>query len=167
MEGQELYSGGIQSHCGNTKDWPLFIDLLPLRKRENVIRIGLEGGRTDWRAQKMFKEYDEDLGCRWIKEKQRWGIFTKDKKGKEYLVFIVQNKDGSYRNIDRRDLISIVRADLFRRAKADTILKEIEAHNQNLEDSRKKQLSNDVQAIARERWRHTFEHPVVNVPMTL
>lgn len=126
-----------------------------------MIKTGLEGGRTDWRAQKMLSNYDEALVAKWIKEKQRWGIFTKDRKGKEYLVFIVSNRDGTYRNLDRRDLKSIVKADLSRKARSYSLWKEIEAHNEGLEASQLKQLREDAMAISRERWRHTVGHPQI------
>ncbi|KKN73614.1 hypothetical protein LCGC14_0399300 [marine sediment metagenome] len=128
---------------------------------------GQKGLYKNWRAQKMLQSYDKDLVVRWLYDKHRWSIWTKDRKGKEYLICVVENLDGSYRNIDRRDLISLIRADLYRRTRADTLLKEIETHNATLEESKRKKLSDDVRAISRERWRYTFGHPVVNVPFNL
>ncbi len=122
------------------------------------IKVGLIGNMKDRRANEMLQKYDKALVAKWIREKQRWGIFTKDRKGKEYLVFIVQNKDGSYRNIDRRDLISIVRADFYRRTKEKTLLKEIEAYNEDLTDRKVKQLRTDMEAISKENWKHIFCH---------
>ena len=128
---------------------------------------GQKGIYKDWRAQKMLQEYDKDLAVQYLYDKHRWGIFTKDRRGKEYLIFIVSNKDGTYRNIDRRDLRTTIRADLYRRDRADTIVDEIEAHNTNLETSKRKKLSDDVKAISRERWRWVFEHPQIQAGIDL
>lgn len=127
----------------------------------------VEYDRTDWRVEKMLREYDKALVAKWLWQKKRWGIFTKDRKGKTYLLYVVKNLDGSYRNVDRRDLITIAEVDLTRKRRAEDLIEEIEAHNEGLEVSKRRKLTDDVIAISKERWRYVFGHPVVNVPLNL
>ena len=113
------------------------------------------------RYTKLLQEYDKDLIAKWQWKIERWGIYTFDKKGNEYLVCIVQTPEGGFRNINRADLRTIAEADLYRKERTYKVIEEIERNNRGLEESRVKSLRSDVEAISKERWRFTVGHPVV------
>lgn len=115
------------------------------------------------RRTKLLQTYDANLTARWVWQKERWGVFTKDQKGKEYLVFIVENPNGTFRDIDQRSLLAIKKADLYRRERTDTILKEVEDNNSAVEAAKLKKLRNDVEAISKERWRWTMSNKLIPV----
>jgi hypothetical protein len=47
---------------------------------------------------------------KWNAKVDRWEIWGRTPYGKEYIVMIVQNNDGSYRNLDARTVLSLKRA---------------------------------------------------------
>ncbi len=115
------------------------------------------------RYTKLVQEYDKDLYVKWIWEKERWGIFSKGKAGKEYLIFTAETPEGGYRNIDRRDIITIAEADLQTRNENFSLANDILGQNEAHEEQQYKQLSDNVRAISKERWRNVMENPVVGV----
>lgn len=115
---------------------------------------------------KIFHNYDKDLVVFWIPSKKRYSIWTRDKKGRAYMLYIcVDKKTGAYREPNRKDLEFIYKMDMYRKDKSYSILKEIEKHNRRIEQEQKKKLSDAVREISKERWRQFAGNPVVRVPI--
>lgn len=115
------------------------------------------------RFNELLQEYSNDLYCKWIKEDNRWGIYSQGKTGKEYLIFKAETPDGGYKDIDRRELRAIAEADLQQKSKSFSLSDDIIGHNEAHEADQYKELRNSVMAIAKEQWRHRMGHPVVGV----
>ena len=136
------------------------------RKLETTPGITYSRGNAAKRHTTFLQTYDKDLIAKWVWQSQRWSVWTKDKKNRWYLVFIVQNEDGSYRDIDQRTLLDIKKADLYRKERAYSILKEIEENNSNIEVAQGKKLHDAVVAISKERWRFTVSNPLSQAGMS-
>ncbi len=118
---------------------------------------------------KIFHKYDKALKVLWIPSEMRYSIWTTDKKGNAYMLYVCVDKDDktSYREPNERDLTFIHQMDMYRKDKSYSVMKKIQEHNDKLEEDEKKKLSETVQAISRERWRQFVGNPVVNIPMTI
>jgi len=118
---------------------------------------------------KIFHKYDKDLKVLWIPSVMRYSIWTTDKKGKAYMLCICVGyiDTSAYREPNERDLQAIHKMDLYRKEKTFSVWKKMEESNQKLEDSQKKQLKDDLNAISRERWRSVMEHAQIPVGVSL
>ena len=118
---------------------------------------------------KFFHRYDKNLIVFWLPDMFRYSIWTTDKKGNAYMLYVCVDKDDktSYREPNERDLTFIHQMDMYRKDKSYSVMKKIQEHNDKLEEDEKKKLSETVQAISRERWRQFVGNPVVNIPMTI
>jgi hypothetical protein len=116
------------------------------------------------RYTKFLQTYDSDLIAKWLPDKCRWSVWTKDRRGHAYMCYECVNPvTGGFRHIGRVDLTLIGKMDRARKDKAYSILKEIDDHNDKLTEERKKNLRNRVYDIARDRWRQFAGNPVVPV----
>ena len=118
---------------------------------------------------KIFHKHDKDLKVLWMPSVLRYSIWTTDKKGKAYMLCVCVGyvDTSAYREPNERDLQTIHQMDLQRKEKTFSVWKNMEESNQNLEDSQKKQLRDDLNAISRERWRSVMENPVIPVGISL
>jgi N-methylhydantoinase B/oxoprolinase/acetone carboxylase alpha subunit len=78
--------------------------------------------------------------------------------GREDVIFVVQNEDRSYRSPDQRILDDLAWADAWKRGQQ--ALQEMLEKNEKIEATRKKDLKNYAQDVARER--HSFVSREVN-----
>lgn len=113
------------------------------------------------RYTRLLRTYDKDLMAKWLPDKQRWSIWTRDRKGLAYLVYCCEGVKGEYREMGQKDLVTLAAIDMARKEQGYSILAEIERRNQGVETARDKKMSDDVIAISKERWRSCVGNPVV------
>lgn len=77
----------------------------------------MEIPRPDKKIVKMIKDYDIDLFVEWDVDKHLWAIKRKDKLGGIHHIFFVQNKDGSFRQLDERVMYELYESDIWRHFK--------------------------------------------------
>ena len=117
---------------------------------------------------KLLQTYDPKLLARWLWDKQRWSIWTRDRKGFAYLVYVVVDKEtGGYRSIGQADKKFIGAMDNYRKERGYNILKEIEKHNDKLTAEHKQKLRNTVIDVAKERWRQFCNNIMIPVNIDL
>ena len=117
---------------------------------------------------KLLQTYDPKLLARWLWDKQRWSIWTRDRKGFAYLVYVCCDKEtGGYRGIGKKDLEFLGSMDNYRKERGYNILKEVEKHNDKLTAEHKQKLRNTVMDAARERWRQFAGNPLIPVNIDL
>ena len=63
---------------------------------------------------KKIKSYDKELFIEWDIHYERWALKRKGSDGRTHHVFFVQNKDGSYRQLDERLMYEIYECDIWR-----------------------------------------------------
>lgn len=113
---------------------------------------------------KIFHKYDKILKVFWMPSIMRYSIWTTDKKGNAYMLYVCVDKiDKSYREPNERDLTFIHQMDTYRKEKSYSVLKEIQENNDKLEEGKKKELSDAVMAMSRDRWAQFVGNPVVPV----
>ena len=118
--------------------------------------------------EKIFHSYDPDLTVFWLPSQMRYSIWSKDRKGKAYLVYICVDKEtGGFREPNRQDLRFIYKMDLYRKEKGYSLLREVDEHNEKVEARTRRELSNAVEALSKERWRQFAGNPVVSVPIDI
>ncbi len=118
-------------------------------------------GAAAQRYSKMFQRYDPALIVGWLKDKERWAVWTRDRKGNAYMVFTIQTEDGGFRNPCEGDVAIIASVDRARKSKCYSVLDEIEANNSAVEARTRQKMSNAVYDMIRERWRSLRGFPVV------
>ena len=118
---------------------------------------------------KIFYRYDKSLIVFWLPDAFRYSIWTKDKKGKAYMLYVCVDKEDktSYREPNERDLSFIHQMDMYRKDKSYSVMKKIQEHNDKIEENEKKKLSETIQAISRDRWRQFVGNPIVNIPVNI
>lgn len=102
---------------------------------------------------KLLQTYDKDLLAKWLPDKFRWSVWTKDRKGNAYMCYECVSETKGFRHIGQVDINFIGAMDLYRRQKGYSILKEIDKHNDKLTEENKKKLRNQVQDSCHDRWR--------------
>ena len=113
------------------------------------------------RFTKLVQTYAKDLYVKWLRDVERWGICSKGRTGKEYIIFKAETPGGGYRDVDERDIRTLREADLQQRSKGFSLSKEILTFNDEHEKQQYQNLTDSVTAISKERWRHTMGHPQV------
>jgi hypothetical protein len=112
-------------------------------------------------ADKLVKLYDRNLYVHWNDHLCRWQISNISDNGDYYRLLIIQTEDGKYREVHECDVAKIAQMDKVRQEKCKNILKYIEDKNDELEESRKKKLTEEIRQISKDRWRSIFGVPYV------
>lgn len=103
---------------------------------------------------KFLQTYDKDLIAKWLPDKFRWSVWTRDKRGHAYLCYeCVDPVTKGFRHIGQVDFKLIGKMDRFRKEKMYSLLKEVEDNNTKLTLEHKKQLRSRVEDSCRDRWR--------------
>jgi hypothetical protein len=93
--------------------------------------------RDPTKANKILKQYSNDVFARWIPSTYidesgliqgqddlsmhipysgKWGVYERNKKGKEYLIYIVETQEHNYRDITEIDLWNLYKADRYKQS---------------------------------------------------
>jgi hypothetical protein len=138
---------------------------LPIENRERAF-CASDGiyARQAAEYTKLLQTYDPDLIAKWLPDKFRWSIWTKDRRGHAYMVYeCVSPTTKGFRHIGQVDITLIGKMDRQRKDKAYSILKEIDDNNDKLTEENKKELRNQVNDMARDRWRQFAGNPMIPV----
>jgi hypothetical protein len=138
---------------------------IPIENRERIFcasnGIYAEAAK---RYTKFLQTYDPDLIAKWLPDKFRWSIWTKDRRGNAYMCYeCVDPITKGFRHIGQVDLTLLGKMDRNRKEKAHSLLKEIDENNDKLTEENKKKLRNQVYDMARDRWRQYAGNPMIPV----
>lgn len=129
--------------------------VLPLENREKSFY--LSNGIYERQAveyTKLLQTYDKDLLAKWLPDKSRWSVWTKDKKGNAYMCYVcVDPVTKGFRQIGQVDITFLGAMDRYRKDRAYSLLKEVDESNRKVTEEYKKKLREDVIAASKERWR--------------
>jgi len=141
--------------------------VIPISNRERMLTKYASDGMYARQAKeytKLLQAYDKNLIAKWLFDQQRWSIWTRDRKGLAYLVYVCVDKEtNGYRKIGQKDLEFIGAMDNYRKNKGYNILKKIDEHNDKLTEEKKKELQNLVFDSCHERWRQYADNPMIPV----
>jgi hypothetical protein len=137
-----------------------------LVKRQQVLTRYASDGLYAKQAKKFtkaFQGYDRALIVKWLFDKERWSVWTRDRRGMAYLVFVVETPDGQFRKPGQLDLVRLAEMDLYRKKKSYSLLKEVDDSNNALEEKVKEQRRKDIEDLVHERWRWMKGNPQIYV----
>jgi len=108
-------------------------------------------------ADKILKGYNPNLFSKWNITFQRWEVWEKGNRGKDYLVMIVENPEVDYRIIEELDNRAIQKNEMKRRYLVD----EVDGINQDVELQEDLRLSQRVFDISVETFNKVMKNPVI------
>jgi hypothetical protein len=108
----------------------------------------------DWAFVKKLKAYDDKLSVKWLAKAERWGIYREVSSranlyGKDLLIFIVENQDKSFRELDQRTLDILIKGDTQTRG-ADIVLDEIMKSQDEIREGQERDARNRDEAMIRD-----------------
>ena len=135
-------------------------------------RVGIWTTKAEKLEKQIFHGYDKDLTLLFlhdhgkVKPLGRWSIWSKDKNGYAYCIYVCVNKEtGGYREPSGDDLKHIVKIDKLKGATVNGLLKQIDDYNDIMVNQKKMRLLRDIYAMSKDVWRQVAQVPFFRTGM--
>lgn len=117
---------------------------------------------------KRLKEIDEFLNVGWNHLQDRWQIVRDDRRfrylgnfegkpllaswTKLYLVFTVQNDDGSYRPLDQRSIDKLHQIDMQNKCRTSEFMRQLELEEDEYKEKQSRRQSEQIEELTKENF---------------